>query len=87
MDDKKSIGLGLIGTVSKKWDECTADEKIEKLKYEAQQMQYLSTTVSRLEETLRRYEQHGHIDGKVVVPMQTQGYGQTLSASRMNHLA
>lgn len=79
--------LGQIG-IMKKWDECTADEKIEKLRQEAQQMQYLSNRISQLEATLRDYQQHNHVDGRVVVPLQTNtGFGQTLTAGRMNPLA
>ena len=72
---RKSIGLGdgsaANASVEKKWNEMTADEKMERI-YQIQEMtgrcmDRFTRDIEVLKETVRKLKVHRHADGQVVV--------------------
>lgn len=54
----------------KKWDECTIDEKTEKLRLEYRNFDYLNNSLGRALERLESLERHTHSDrtGEITIP-------------------
>jgi hypothetical protein len=63
--------IELISLRNKKWDECSSEEKVEKLRAEMRELNYLSTNVTNLRMQVEALEEHAHADGKVVIPVKT----------------
>lgn len=91
-DDKIADVLVPIALRSKKWVECTDAEKIEKLRMEGQDMQYMTQRVSALESLIYQLQNHTHDgQGKLTVPLNNYPGGFTggavSGAHRTNPLA
>ena len=48
--------------------ELTSDQKIERLRQQLMQFDYVKNQVYQLENKIRKMENHSHQDGKIVVP-------------------
>lgn len=72
----------LLTRLQKKWDDCTTDEKLDKLRAEIGDLRYMSQRIENDVESLR---EHSHIDGKVSVPFK-KTYGGNSGVSRMDYL-
>ena len=55
--------------LDKKWDECTADEKLVKVREELGELGYNTTALRALEERVAQLELHTHAGDKIVVPL------------------
>ena len=87
---EKEIPSGMIAGLSagnKPWNQCTSEEKIEKLRSEAQQMQFLANRVQQLSEQIEQLKKHDHINGNLVIPIQNQGGTLMGGVGRFNPLA
>ena len=88
MDNVKTSGMITgLGAVNKPWDQCTPEEKIEKLRSEAKEMQFLANRVQMLSDQIEQLKKHDHINGTIVIPI-SQNHGGTLmgGVGRMNPL-
>lgn len=65
----------LIARLSKPWEEATPEEKCDKLAAELRQLYGIVNTVVNLQAEIHNLKLHHHVDGKVVVPMNTNPGG------------
>lgn len=93
MDDseqQKTPGnMAALGKITKKWDESTVEEKLEKLRQEIMNQRGVSRWVGQIAEKVMDLERHEHNEsGKILVPMIKQpGGGSTTMGNRIDPLA
>lgn len=80
--------LNQVELFKKTWDQCTIEEKLEKLRLELQEQQHLSTRVNNLDISVSHLKAHTHsADGRPVIEISNlERFGGSACASRMNHL-
>jgi len=61
--------IKLRATLEKKWDDCTTEEKLEKIRAELRDFRYLTNRVCNVEGHIERLKEHSHQDGKIVIPL------------------
>ena len=82
-----SAALGGLANLTKKWDECSVEEKLEKIRNELRELRYGIGRINQVEETIRELQNHEHSEsGKMLVPLNTNR-GLTGMAQRMDYLA
>jgi hypothetical protein len=80
-------GLGLVGgALFKKWEECSLEEKLDKLRAEIREFRYTSQSVNQIREEIESLREHTHVEGKVQIPFKRNYNGGT-ACSRMDNLA
>lgn len=84
-EDYKKLQLIL----SKPWIECSAEEKLEKVREELVQLNYMSNRIAELSSQISQLMQHSHLDGKLVAPLHggLNGLVGTTTPSRRNYLS
>lgn len=79
-----------MAILNKTWDECTVEEKLEKVREELIQLGYNTNRVNNLEVEITKLKDHDHKDGKVVIALSNNalnGTGYLSGASRRNNLS
>lgn len=75
--------------LEKLWEECSVEEKLEKIKAELSDRRYISNHIHNLQIEVNKLKEHSHQDGKIVIPLNANsmngipGAGQ---ASRHDYL-
>lgn len=80
---KQPLGQGLLGGITKKWEECNVEEKLEILRQEIRMSKYTNVTIHNLGKDIESLMQHEHgTDGKPVIKMlRNHGYGNDMPSS------
>lgn len=80
-------GAMLLSTLTKNWDDCTVEEKLEKVREELRQLGHLTNRVTNLDICQNKLMKHTHADGKVVVPIEDNSTMYAGVTSRRNNLS
>lgn len=76
--------------LEKSWDACSAEEKLEKVREELQQLGHLLQSVNNIYLEIAKLKEHDHKDGKIVIPLNTSALNGFAAigglASRRNNL-
>ena len=89
-NSQKNVGtaLGQLGVIQKPWAEQTTEEKLESVRLEIRDFNYLTSRIVELENKIYQLENHSHTnDGKVSVAISlVNNRGNLNGASRYSRL-
>lgn len=75
-----------ISRLLTKWDNCTIEEKLEKLRDEIRAFNYTNTAVASLRDDVEKLGEHSHtVKGDIHIPFK-QNYKSSNSVGRMSYL-
>lgn len=77
--------------LNKNWDDCSVEEKLEKVKEELIQLGHMSYSINNISLDVQKLKDHTHAEGKVVIPLNSTAFNGLASpsggASRKNNLS